>query len=153
MSSLHSTTHYGECIQLVCSSWENIVWPCYSPQCCQCCNEYSTGHNSLSFWGNLAGVAALERSAPPLGNRHLGCVHLITQLFSQMRPLAENCTKPTKWKLKTEMRSGNPESRRLLWHRVECPEIERSRRYTASSNGPKNIHSRGNLLVSALGCG
>ena len=31
LSSLHSTTHYGECNQLVCSSWENLVWLCYSP--------------------------------------------------------------------------------------------------------------------------
>ena len=152
LSSLHSTTHYGECNQLVCSSWEKLVWPCYSPQCCECCNKYLTGHNSVRFWGNLAGVAALERTAPPLGYRHLRCVHLITQLCSQIQSsLAESCTKPTKWKLKTEMRSGKPESRRILWHWIECPEIERSGRYIASYDWPKNIYFRGNLLVSAPG--
>ena len=141
LSSLHSTTHYGECNQLVCSSWEKLVLPCYSPQCCQCCNEYLTGHNSVSFRGNLAGVAALERSAPPLGNRHHKCVHLITQLFSQIQSsLAENCTKPAKWKLKTEMRSGKPESRRIQWHQVKCPKIWWSTSYGASNIGPKNIY-------------
>ena len=70
------------------------------------------------------------------------CVYCIQFCSWVQSSLAENSAKTFIWKLKTEMRSGIPESRRIHCHQEECPKIGWSTSYVAPNIGSKNIISK-----------